>query len=325
MVAWPERNPPLAAPAQKRVLVIDESPANAAALAEVFRAGGCAVEIAPDVEAPPPSSRDTLDLVVLGLGRGLGARGLDVLRTLRAADAPRFLPVMVVSAGDDRAQRLEALELGADDALATPWDGAELAARARRHFEVARRLNASAGELDGPVALGLTDPLTQLPNLRHFRQRLRQEFRRAQRFDDALALVLVDLDDFRAVNSRLGRSGADEALKKVATSLLRSVRDTDFVARYGGEEFGLLFPKTHVAGAITSAERVLRDLGALDLGSNPTVRLTASLGVSVFPNRSVVSADHLFRTADEALYRAKRDGRNRIGLHHAHLLATESR
>jgi diguanylate cyclase (GGDEF)-like protein len=107
----------------------------------------------------------------------------------------------------------------------------------------------------------------------------------------------------------------DGVLREVAAALLRSVRDTDLVARYGGEEFAVLLPRTHLAGALTVAERIHREVAALRLGPERALRVTASLGVSGFPHRSVLSAEQLVLTADEALYRAKNEGRNKICLH----------
>ncbi len=125
----------------------------------------------------------------------------------------------------------------------------------------------------------------------------------------------------RRSSSRLDPGNLPAALKavedQVAACLKRCVRETDFVARYGGEEFGLLLPKTPLAGALTVAERVWTDLRQLKVGPSGAVRVTASLGLSGFPNRTVISADQLLRTAEEALYRAKREGRNKISIHQA--------
>src|SRR5262249_15501206 len=96
----------------------------------------------------------------------------------------------------------------------------------------------------------------------------------------------------------------------------QSVRETDFTARYGGEEFAVLMPKTQLAGALTVAERVWSDVGRLSLkAGQKTFRVTASLGLSSYPSRNVASAEQLVHCADEALYRAKREGRNKISLY----------
>jgi diguanylate cyclase (GGDEF)-like protein len=100
----------------------------------------------------------------------------------------------------------------------------------------------------------------------------------------------------------------------VAQCLKLSVRETDLLARYGGEEFAVLLPKTHLAGSLTVAERIWTDLGRLRCGPEAALSVTASLGVSSFPSRSVLNAEQLIQTADDALYRAKREGRNKVCL-----------
>jgi diguanylate cyclase (GGDEF)-like protein len=117
------------------------------------------------------------------------------------------------------------------------------------------------------------------------------------------------------VNDRHGHLAGDQVLKDVAHAIKKSVRETDFVARYGGEEFAVVLPKTQLAGALTVAERVWNDVGRLKLGSG--FQITASLGLAGYPSRTVASAEQLVRCADEALYRAKREGRNKIAIYQA--------
>jgi len=165
-------------------------------------------------------------------------------------------------------------------------------------------------EAEGLQRLSVTDALTQLYNYRFFQDRLREEFRRAQRYRDSLALVLLDIDHFKDINDRFGHLTGDQILREVASSLKRCLRETDIVCRYGGDEFCALLPNTHAAGSLTAAERVWRDVGSTPLG--PSLTVTASLGVSSFPANGIASHEQLLRAADEALYRAKREGRNRV-------------
>ena len=123
------------------------------------------------------------------------------------------------------------------------------------------------------------------------------------------------MDHFKAVNDRFGHQAGDAVLREVAEAMRRSVRDTDLVCRHGGEEFAVILPRTPVSGAITVAERIWRGVGAVHTGPRDDVRISASLGLAAFPSRQVVCADALLKAADEALYRAKREGRNRICVH----------
>jgi len=155
-----------------------------------------------------------------------------------------------------------------------------------------------------------TDGLTELPNRRHFEEALESEISRAERFGGSLALILADLDDFKQVNDHYGHQAGDEVLQTFADILRTTVREIDLPARYGGEEFAVLLPQTDLEGAHELAERLRRGLAARPMATHPggLVAVTASFGVSAFPNAPTPAA--LFASADEALYRAKRAGKN---------------
>jgi diguanylate cyclase (GGDEF)-like protein len=155
-----------------------------------------------------------------------------------------------------------------------------------------------------------TDGLTELANRREFEDSLANEISRAERFGGSLALILADLDNFKQVNDRFGHQAGDEVLRTFADILRETVRDIDVAARYGGEEFAILLPQTDIAGAERLAERLR---GAVEI--RPTahaqgipVVVTSSFGVASFPEAG--TAPGLFAAADEALYRAKRAGKN---------------
>jgi diguanylate cyclase (GGDEF)-like protein len=155
-----------------------------------------------------------------------------------------------------------------------------------------------------------TDGLTELANRREFEDSLANEISRAERFGGSLALILADLDNFKQVNDRFGHQAGDEVLRTFADILRETVRDIDVAARYGGEEFAILLPQTDISGAERLAERLR---GAVE--TRPTahaqgipVVVTSSFGVASFPEAG--TAPGLFAAADEALYRAKRAGKN---------------
>jgi diguanylate cyclase (GGDEF)-like protein len=155
-----------------------------------------------------------------------------------------------------------------------------------------------------------TDGLTELPNRRHFEEGLEAEISRAERFEGGLALILADLDDFKQVNDRYGHQAGDDVLRTFADILRTTVREIDLPARYGGEEFAVLLPQTDIEGAHQLAERLRRALAARPMATHPggLVAVTASFGVAAFPDAPTPAA--LFAAADEALYRAKRAGKN---------------
>ncbi|HXV59008.1 MAG TPA: diguanylate cyclase [Gaiellaceae bacterium] len=155
-----------------------------------------------------------------------------------------------------------------------------------------------------------TDGLTELPNRRQFEETLEAEISRAERFGGGLSLILADLDDFKQVNDRYGHQTGDDVLRAFADILRDTVREIDLPARYGGEEFAVLLPQTDLEGAHRLAERLRRALASRPMTTGPggLVAVTSSFGVAAFPDSPTPAA--LFAAADDALYRAKRAGKN---------------
>ena len=169
-----------------------------------------------------------------------------------------------------------------------------------------RQLETSSAELQ---ELSFTDEVTGLYNRRFFSIRLAEEIGRYQRFHSPVAVVLLDLDGFKAINDQWGHGAGDQTLQEVARLLLEHSRGVNVLARYGGDEFVILMVETSRAGALQYAERIRQVLAA-----HPFVkgaRLTASLGVAAVPDDAVTAAD-VVRVADAALYTAKRGGKNAV-------------
>lgn len=294
------------------LLVVDDSQRTLPGLARALGPEDFALRVTSHGADVPRLAREVA-LVVLCPGEDVSGT-LSLLDRLIPPDGGPSTPVLVLAPPEPRSTWLEALRRGIE-VIFDPWDAEELAARVRKCLVVQARLEALATQVNELQRLSSTDGLTGVHNHRHFQERLREEFRRAQRYDDALSLILLDLDHFKSVNDQYGHTAGDGVLREVAAALQRGVRETDLVARYGGEEFAVLLPRTHLTGALTVAERVRRELRALRLGVEETLRVTASLGVSSFPHRTVLTPEQLLLTADEALYRAKHEGRDRICLH----------
>lgn len=163
--------------------------------------------------------------------------------------------------------------------------------------------------------LAQTDPLTQLLNRRALTERITAEMERALRYDSTMALLMIDLDHFKRVNDTFGHLVGDDVLRDVGQLLGDTIRASDIVARYGGEEFLVLLPETDDAGAESFAERIRDAIDQHPFASESVpepLRLTASVGVAVYPAARIESVEDLFARADAALYRAKADGRNRV-------------
>jgi two-component system cell cycle response regulator len=178
----------------------------------------------------------------------------------------------------------------------------------------ARLIETTIADNQRLVMLAQTDPLTKLLNRRALTDRLAAEMERVRRYDSALSLLLIDLDHFKSINDTFGHLAGDDVLSEVALTLQRGVRAVDVVARYGGEEFVVVLPETAPAGASAFAERLRETVESqvfLQQRGVP-IRLTTSIGVATFPGFGVESVDDLFAAADQALYRAKAEGRNRV-------------
>ncbi len=157
-----------------------------------------------------------------------------------------------------------------------------------------------------------TDALTMVANRRHFLELLERELARSRRYATPVSCVMIDLDHFKEVNDRHGHMVGDQVLVAVAEALRRSIRDSDVVARYGGEEFVLLLPSTDVTGAQELAERCRAVVAATQVaGRHGLLSVTASMGVASLAGGSG-DLDQLLSAADDALYRAKSDGRDRV-------------
>jgi two-component system, cell cycle response regulator len=307
--------------ARSRILVVDDSRTQLDWLVQVLEKEGYGVSTAADgreaikkVRSEPP------DLVLLDMILP-DMDGLEVLRIIKALPDDQYIPVIVLSVKADIDTKVTGLRIGADDFLAKPFAEAEILARCAAMLRI-KHLQEKLREAQRKLEeQSITDALTGLKNRRFFDERLQEEFRRAQRYGDYLSLIMIDLDHFKDVNDRFGHPAGDLVLHEAATLIRTSIRDPDICARYGGEEFAVILPKTHMQGALTVAERVWRALGgkeyALAAAAPASVKVSASLGIAFYPAKDISSGELLLRFADQALYQAKRAGRNTICLYQA--------
>jgi diguanylate cyclase (GGDEF)-like protein len=183
--------------------------------------------------------------------------------------------------------------------------------------EYARRLDTAYKELESTSAqlkeFSFKDEVTGLYNRRFFSIRLEEEVSRYRRFNHPVSVVLLDLDGFKAVNDDLGHGAGDETLRAMAEILLKQSRGINVICRYGGDEFAVLLVETSKAGARLYADRIRYVLSTWTFAHGR--RVTASFGIASLPEDVAPAADELIRAADEALYAAKRAGKNRVSVH----------
>jgi diguanylate cyclase (GGDEF)-like protein len=169
-------------------------------------------------------------------------------------------------------------------------------------------------QADSLAELSHTDPLTGLANRRALSVHLQREMRRSVRYGVPASLLLIDVDGLKAVNDNEGHSAGDRVIRNVADAITAGLRDTDFGARWGGDEFAIVAPNTTTEAAVHSAERLVVRVANWRIGRGSRRRVTVSIGIATFDPAQTKECDleQLVRMADDALYRAKGSGRNRV-------------
>lgn len=242
-----------------------------------------------------------------------GMEGAEVCRQVRAGIRDRYVYIMLLSVRADLEDVVTGMESGADDYIVKPFQVDELHARLR----AGRRVLALQQELvEAREALreqATRDGLTGLWNRTAIFDILQNELARSTRNNEPLIVLMADLDGFKPVNDHFGHMAGDAVLRQVAARMRASVRRYDAVGRYGGEEFLMVLPGCELPGGLMLAERIREAIEAECFrAADIEIKLTCSLGAASAIPPAFPPADDLVRQADEALYRAKRQGRNRV-------------
>jgi diguanylate cyclase (GGDEF)-like protein len=250
-----------------------------------------------------------------------GMDGVKLCRRIRSGGAPTTYVVLVTGL-DSRADASAGMEAGADDYLTKPIDPFQLQLRlvaAQRTTALHQQLASSTAQLQRMnvelTRLSRTDALTGVGNRMRLHEDAARMHAHAERHLRPYAVALCDVDHFKAYNDRYGHLAGDEALRRVAETLATSSRREDAVYRYGGEEFVLLSDDQRLSGAVAAAERCRQAVESLALlhAAAPTMGIvTISVGIAEFRLADHADSDAVLLEADDALYRAKRQGRNRV-------------
>ncbi|MCH2143770.1 MAG: diguanylate cyclase [Phycisphaerales bacterium] len=244
------------------------------------------------------------DVILLDIDLGVGdpMDGFEILSELKSDPTTKDIAVIFISGSTETMDRVRALELGAIDFIGKPFEVVELKARIRSALRVRSvvRMLAQKARIDG---------LTGLWNRAFFDARLEEEITAAGRHGRPLSLIMCDLDRFKSLNDQHGHLFGDQVIERFA-QLLGAGRTTDFACRYGGEEFALILPDTDREQALQAAERVRCSIESEQWLDHPGLVVTASFGVSQY--RVDLDQSLMVEAADQALYRAKETGRNRV-------------
>jgi two-component system cell cycle response regulator len=238
--------------------------------------------------------------------------GFEICRLLKETEETRNIQIMMVTSLSDMENKIKGIELGVDDYLLKPVYGKELKVRIKALLQKKAFLDNLTSNYNTALNCAITDNLTGLYNYAYFRHFLSLEAKRSARRKDPVSLLMIDLDDFKLVNDTLGHLVGDALLGELGELLTNASREVDFVARYGGEEFVIALPFTDAKGARTCAENIRRrieDYSFNCLSSDVPKKITASIGVATFP-WDARSVEELIHKADQALYQAKKQGKN---------------
>lgn len=303
-------------PASGAVLVMNHNRDDLAELCAALARSGLEVHLADSLAQSHRLVLQTRpDVLVLNpLVLCAGGVELELLEALQKDDDP--VPVILLV--DDLGALADArsLRVPFQSFVLKPFQAAECVQRvenalaARAAF---RSLQARAQKLESQVSI---DFKTGLMSELYFKRLVGLEWKRAQRHQHPLSLLLIDVDNFKGVNDTTEYAFGDEVLRRVAEALKTNVRETDFAARFGGDEFGVLLPMTSSAEAVQTALRIRQRISGMVVQSGAYQRqVTVSIGVESYDGRTASTVDHLRRNANRALHEAKRRGKNQVWLY----------
>lgn len=300
---------PLIDAATQSVLVVDDAPDIHQLVSARLKTERLSLLSAYNADEGLKITRHELpDLILLDLDMP-GTDGMALCRQLKEDAALTDIPVIFLTGNIDVSTKVRAFELGAVDYVTKPFDAVELKARVRAALRTKRYH-------DLLVTKARIDALTGLWDRGYFNDQLAVEVSVMERQGHPVSLVMADIDNFKPVNDTHGHPFGDAVIQRVAGVLNHASRDSDVVCRYGGEEFAIILRNTPAAGAVCIAERLRRDIAAMELKAGRVpVSITASFGIAgsnQFDDPSGVSSETLLVAADDALYRAKSHGRDRV-------------
>jgi two-component system cell cycle response regulator len=296
-----------------RVLLVEDAPATVERARQSLSA-----RFQVDYEQDPQeglfrAAEGDYDLVVISLNLK-DADGLRLCSHLRSLDRTRALPILVIVDPEDHERLMRALDLGVNDYLVRPVDRNEMQARVRTQIRRKRFSDRLRDSVQLTMEMAVTDGLTGLHNRRYLERHLATLVQQAAAREKPLSVLVLDIDHFKRINDSFGHAAGDAVLREFSRRMRKAVRGIDLACRLGGEEFVVVMPDTDTALAVLVGERLRQKIAAEPFAigdGGKTLEVTVSVGVCSLISTSD-TAQALMERADAALYRAKRDGRNRV-------------
>lgn len=284
-----------------KVLIVDDSPSLVAYYAAHLKNAGFVTQTVTD----PLKTLEVLadnppEIILLDMNMP-GATGQELAKVIRQQDAYLSIPIVFLSAESDVGRQREAMSLGGDEFLQKPIEPEHLISAVGSRVIRYRALRA----------LMVRDSLTGLLNHTSYKERLCAEVNRAKRLGKTFSVGLIDIDHFKNVNDTHGHPAGDRVIKNLSRLLKQRLRSADVIGRYGGEEFALVLPDTAMEAAVNVLNQIRESFVAIEQHAGKAVfHCGFSAGVAQFPQ--LMETDSLIQAADEALYQAKHEGRNRV-------------
>ena len=296
-----------------RILIVDDRQSSYERIAATLSA-----EHAVDVQADPNEAlfrvaEGDYELVIVSLGLK-DFDGLRLCSQLRSLERTRNMPILAIAEADNNARLVRGLEIGVNDYLIRPIDKNEMLARVRTQIKKKRYTERLRDNVQASIEMAITDALTSLYNRRYMETHLAALVEQAAQRGKPIAVLILDIDFFKSINDSHGHDAGDDVLREFSLRIRKSIRNIDLACRYGGEEFVIVMPETDIAVAGMVAERIRRRIATepfpIQQGTK-NLEVTISIGIAAISGAGDNAATILKR-ADQALYRAKRDGRNRV-------------
>jgi len=297
-----------------KILIADDSIVSRHLLEATLRKWGYDVLVACDgAEALRLLQREDAPALIILDWMMPGMTGVEVCRSIRERGNEPYTYILLLTSKSQKEDLIEGMEAGADDYITKPFDQNELLVRLRAGI---RLVDLQSQLLSAREALrdqAERDSLTRLWNRNFILNELGRELARSEREGRSFGLVMVDLDHFKQVNDTHGHLAGDAVLREAARRMQNSIRQYDSIGRYGGEEFLILLPGCSEEDSYSQADRLRKQLAQIELSVNDTLlRVTASFGVTAALPGESCTPEAMIRKADEALYVAKKLGRNRV-------------
>ena len=232
--------------------------------------------------------------------------GFELIRRVRSNPDLKNIYLIFITARILERDRVQGLDLGADDYIIKPFSSSELLARVR----VGARVVQYQQHLEYQA---LRDSLTGLLNRRAFEEKIEEEFERAKRYQHPLSILILDIDDFKMINDTYGHHWGDNVLKRLAEEVRNRTRRSDLPTRYGGEEFVIILPEANLENALQVGNKIRMEVKGVTFGTTARpFSVTVSIGISSISKKEYSNWHQMLQDADQALYLAKNNGKDRV-------------